>query len=329
MSVESSVHIASPDTGLPASPEPLSPEEAHYLGSRQAFLSLSPSRGSWLVLLGSLVFFVLVAARERSAWHVALLTAVLFIHEAGHWVGMRIFGFRDVQMFFIPFFGAAVSGRNVGAVSWHEALVLLLGPLPGIVLGAVLGAVGVATSSADLGAAGLLFLAVNGFNLLPVVPLDGGRLFQVLLFSRHRHLEVAFSVFAGLTMLALSIPLGWVMGLMGMFTLFGLMPQARLLREVHALRRSGLGFPAESSALDEPAMRALYASSAALLTVSGEHEQPEAVYKERARAMQRLHERVRQQPPTWGRSLLLATLWGGGLVVLFVGLVLCAVAMKG
>ncbi|MFP2930572.1 hypothetical protein ACLESO_36320 [Pyxidicoccus sp. 3LG] len=280
------------------------------------------------MLIGSLVFFVLVAARERSAWHVALLTAVLFIHEAGHWVGMRIFGFRDVQMFFIPFFGAAVSGRNVGAVSWHEALVLLLGPLPGVVFGAVLGAGGLATSTPELSQAGLLFLAVNGFNLLPVVPLDGGRLFQVLLFSRHRHLEVAFSVFAGLAMLALSLPFGWVMGMMGMFTLIGLMPQMRLLREVHSLRGAGLSFPAEPSALEEPAMRALYAASAALLTVSGEHELPEAVYRERARAMQRIHERVRQLPPSWGHSIVLATLWGGGLVALVAGLLLCAVGMK-
>jgi membrane-associated protease RseP (regulator of RpoE activity) len=51
----------------------------------------------------------------------------------------------------------------------------------------------IATKSTLLAELGLMLLAINGFNLLPMVPLDGGRPFQLLLFSRHRYLELAFT----------------------------------------------------------------------------------------------------------------------------------------
>src|ERR1700759_4641270 len=86
-----------------------------------------------LLLIISLGAFLLVQQRESGTLvNLAALTGVLFFHEAGHFVGMRVFGWRDLKMFFIPFLGAAVSGRRNGAESWKEGLVLLLGPLPGL-----------------------------------------------------------------------------------------------------------------------------------------------------------------------------------------------------
>ena len=38
----------------------------------------------------------------------AILVGVLFVHELGHWVAMRVFGYRNLKMFFIPFFGAGL-----------------------------------------------------------------------------------------------------------------------------------------------------------------------------------------------------------------------------
>ena len=42
----------------------------------------------------------------------AILVGVLLIHEAGHAIAMRAFGYREISMFFIPFFGAAVTGTE-------------------------------------------------------------------------------------------------------------------------------------------------------------------------------------------------------------------------
>jgi len=38
---------------------------------------------------------------------VVLVLLVLFVHEAGHFLGMKAFGHKNVQMFFIPLMGAA------------------------------------------------------------------------------------------------------------------------------------------------------------------------------------------------------------------------------
>jgi len=123
---------------------------------------------------------------------------VIFIHEAGHFVGMWVFHYRDVQMFFIPFFGAAVSGVESDPSSVRKAVVSLLGPIPGIVLGIICAIIFFQTK-ADVFAAGASgFLFINGFNLLPFHPLDGGRFFDYLLFSRNPKIEIIFKVVTGL-----------------------------------------------------------------------------------------------------------------------------------
>ena len=38
---------------------------------------------------------------------------------------MRAFKYRNVQMFFIPFFGAAVTGRNFSVAGYKKAIVSL------------------------------------------------------------------------------------------------------------------------------------------------------------------------------------------------------------
>lgn len=128
----------------------------------------------------------------------AMLVAVLLFHEAGHFVAMRLFGYRDVRMFFIPFFGAAVSGRSFCIAGWKKALVSLMGPLPGIVLGTVILAVGIGAEHHSAWTAVLLtlLLCLNLSNLLPLQPFDGGQFLNALFFSRHRMFEAGFRVFA-------------------------------------------------------------------------------------------------------------------------------------
>ena len=62
---------------------------------------------------------------------------------------MRIFHYRNLRMFFIPLFGAAVTGRNWNVPGWKKALVSLAGPLPGIALGIFLGVAGIACAAEE------------------------------------------------------------------------------------------------------------------------------------------------------------------------------------
>jgi Zn-dependent protease len=160
----------------------------------------SRSNGVMLLLISIGLFFgaglTNTGGKGFSADFLLILVAVLFVHEMGHWVAMRIFGYRNMKMFFIPFFGAAVSGRHYNVPGWKKAIVSLMGPLPGLILGAGIGWLGVTMHQPLLVKISLIALALNGFNLLPILPLDGGWIVQAILFSRHHWLELAFRVVA-------------------------------------------------------------------------------------------------------------------------------------
>ena len=179
--------------------------------------------GNWaqtlFVLVLSLAVFVALGMRDHPVAFTAMLVGVLFFHELGHYAGMRFFGYRNVRMFFIPLFGAAVSGQKAGAKSYQEAIVTLLGPLPGLCLAPVLVGLGFLPGLDReqrhlMIQAAVLLGFINGFNLLPIFPLDGGRLLNQVLFSRNRHLEIVFLVLAALTLIAFGLAGG------GMFLCF-------------------------------------------------------------------------------------------------------------
>ena len=243
-----------------------SPSESHeasdelYAATRQAFVSPAvPQRGSfWPVLLFAL-FVISQLKIAKSVGGVIVLVAIVFFHELGHLVGMRLFGFQDLKMFFIPFFGAAASGRPAGAAAWKSALVSLLGPLPGVLLGVVLMIVLEIVPHRLLLTAVELLLLLNLFNLLPFGGLDGGRFFQRVLFSRHRILDVIFQLFGALALLGLAIALSSIV--LGFFAALGLVTlghRHRLLKAGTALRKKYPELSTDPTLLTEEQIDSLY-----------------------------------------------------------------------
>lgn len=145
------------------------------------------------LLVVSLVIFIL-AAKFFNYSGVALIIPILLLHELGHYISMRAFKYQSVSMLFIPLFGAAVTGQHYNVPGWKRALVSLSGPVPGIMLGIAVGAASIYLANNTLFALATMMLIINGFNLLPVLPLDGGWIFHSVLFSRHPYLDTAFRV---------------------------------------------------------------------------------------------------------------------------------------
>jgi len=138
----------------------------------------------------------------------------------GHLIGMYLFGYRNVQMFFIPFFGAAVSGQSQNVASYKKAIVSLLGPGPGLLLGVICLIVYAKTGNNFLLSLANLFLLLNLFNLLPFSPLDGGRFLCEILFSRNRYVELIFNLFASLALITVGFFMkSWVLSIIGFFNL--------------------------------------------------------------------------------------------------------------
>src|SRR5205085_12025119 len=109
-------------------------------------------------------------------WPFAIgFVVLLLVHEMGHVIALRREGIKASPPMFIPFLGAVISARSLGDNALAEARV----GLAGLILGSV-GAVACilvwhVTGNDIWRALAFTGFFLNLFNLLPVIPLDGGR----------------------------------------------------------------------------------------------------------------------------------------------------------
>lgn len=204
-------------------------------------LSCEPRRkGRWgnlMLMILSLVVFVKLGLFGETLESVLIILAILFVHELGHLLGMRAFGYRDLNILFIPFFGAAATGRARNVAAYKKGIISLLGPVPGIVIGAGLFVFYVRTGHQTAFDAATMFVVINLFNLLPFLPLDGGHLMRDVLFGRNRHVETAFRVVASLALVGLGILLGaWLLAALGAFQMLRIGATARISQIADELR---------------------------------------------------------------------------------------------
>jgi Zn-dependent protease len=121
--------------------------------------------------------FVSVAAYSLFwGWQFAAgFVVLLFVHEMGHVIQLRREGIKASTPMFIPFLGAAIFSRSLGDNALAEARVGLAGPVLGTLGAGVVALMGALTGSDLLLALAYVGFLINLFNLLPVLPLDGGR----------------------------------------------------------------------------------------------------------------------------------------------------------
>jgi Zn-dependent protease len=100
---------------------------------------------------------------------------LIFVHELGHVIELRRQGIPASAPLFIPFLGAVIGMKQLPDDAWKEARVALAGPILGSVGAAVCWVAGEALDSDLLIALAFVGFFLNLFNLIPIVPLDGGR----------------------------------------------------------------------------------------------------------------------------------------------------------
>jgi Zn-dependent protease len=121
--------------------------------------------------------FISVAAYALIwGWYFAVgFVVLLFVHELGHVLEAKRQGLPVSAPVFIPFMGALITMRQMPHNAWREAQLALAGPLLGSLGAAASWAAGAALDSDLLRALAYVGFLVNLFNLIPIVPLDGGR----------------------------------------------------------------------------------------------------------------------------------------------------------
>jgi Zn-dependent protease len=139
----------------------------------------------WMQSIISLALYLILGYYIFPSYTMLLLvTAIVVIHEMGHFLAMKAYKYSDLGIFFIPLLGAYVSGTKREVSQKQSAVILLAGPLPGIIIGIVFLLLDRTAPNQFLfndyslpyDHIGLLFIFLNLINLLPVYPLDGGQL---------------------------------------------------------------------------------------------------------------------------------------------------------
>jgi Zn-dependent protease len=117
-------------------------------------------------------------------WQFAvIIIGMLVIHEYGHLRCMKHYGMKTRGIYLIPLLGAAAVAEDNFPSRRAEATVALAGPVIGAVLAGGTGLVYFVTGKGAFAAAAAWMALINLFNLLPVVPLDGGRVVKSITCS--------------------------------------------------------------------------------------------------------------------------------------------------
>jgi Zn-dependent protease len=125
---------------------------------------------------------------------------LLFLHELGHVIQLRREGVKASAPMFIPFLGAVIAAKSMGRDAAAEARVGLAGPVLGSIASLVPLALWLTTGSDFWRALAYIGFFLNLLNLLPVLPLDGGRAMAAL------SPWIWLAGFAGLLALAVFFP---------------------------------------------------------------------------------------------------------------------------
>ncbi|PSR24072.1 MAG: hypothetical protein C7B45_00170 [Sulfobacillus acidophilus] len=144
-------------------------------------------RRFWTIALGILVKFKLVlvfasilvsmlAYGLAFGWAYGIgLVCLIAIHESGHLFANRRKGIPGSLPIFIPFLGAFIQLKKFPQSAADEAYIGVMGPIFGLAATLISLIIGIATHNALFLAVAEMGFLLHVFNLMPVLPLDGGR----------------------------------------------------------------------------------------------------------------------------------------------------------
>lgn len=157
-----------------------------------------------LISLG--IYAFLFGAVFNVEWiYIAALLLVLLIHEFGHFFAMKAFHYNNVKLFILPLLGAYVTGKKSVLSQRQMSIVILAGPVPGILIGLGLLLYTSYYPHERLDMLGNIFIGLNFFNLLPFIPLDGGRLLETVFINQNHTIRIVFTIISIMILLLLAL----------------------------------------------------------------------------------------------------------------------------
>ncbi len=158
---------------------------------------LQADKNNWIrkSLISMAIYAVLFYyITEGDVIYIAAVLLALLIHEFGHFLAMKAFKYNDIKMFVLPLFGAYVTGKKHIISQRQMSIIILAGPIPGIIIGFCLLMSHFYFPNERVHMLGNIFFILNLFNLLPFLPLDGGRLLETLFINQNHTIRVVFTI---------------------------------------------------------------------------------------------------------------------------------------
>jgi Zn-dependent protease len=150
------------------------------MGKLLVWLLAAGKMGKMLTTGGTMLLSMLAYSWVFGWRYAAGFVLLIFVHEMGHYLAARKRGLAVGAPTFIPFVGAWIEMKQMPHDVETEAFVGFAGPLAGTA-----GALACYWLARQTGSELLLALAYSGcmlnlFNLIPVSPLDGGRITAII-----------------------------------------------------------------------------------------------------------------------------------------------------
>ncbi|WP_146194096.1 site-2 protease family protein [Brumimicrobium oceani] len=170
-----------------------------------------------VTVLSMVIFAITFSLILDDYYLIAILLGVLLFHELGHFLMMKLFNYEELNMLFIPFMGAMVSGRKKEYSQIESSLMVIAGPLPGILLGAFLLLYNWTEPSSLYIQLGVILILLNVMNLIPIDPLDGGQLMRILFFNNYEYAQLIFTAISSLAVAGVGLYFNsWLMIIFGL-----------------------------------------------------------------------------------------------------------------
>jgi Zn-dependent protease len=192
--------------------------EEHEYYPEKPFIEKVKVESNWGLTTFSIVLFVgvfLLVFNDQLQF-VLFLILVLFIHEMGHYLFMKLYNYENVRMLFIPLMGAFVQGTKDKYSQKQSFIVVSAGPFPGLYIGVILLVLSSIYKLDWLVELSFLFLFLNVINLLPIDPLDGGQLFKLMVNRKRDLFLLIFALLSSLTLIGFGFLINsWLMIVFG------------------------------------------------------------------------------------------------------------------
>lgn len=161
-------------------------------------------------MVGSLVVFAAIATSDGGPLFALVFVGGLAIHELGHVGAARLEGINPKGVYFIPMIGAVTMFERLPATPGVRVRVFLMGPVFGLISALGFAVIGSVVEDRYLSLTGRVLFWLNAPNLLPAVPLDGGRILEAILANpppRTRLVVLAVGLFISVVALyGLNLP---------------------------------------------------------------------------------------------------------------------------